>query len=433
MEAGVITRVTGREGTTITIQTTVDLSGSMLAVEDAILARVNEVGAIATQEGLKQFDVDGDPIVWGGIKWYSRGEEEKTYQTPYGEVSVERHLYQRAGGGQTYCPMEHGARIVHTATPRFAKMVSHKLAQSAALQVKSDLEENHGRSLSKLLIQDIGTFVATVTQAKEESWSYATPKLQTEIATVGIGIDGAIIRLNGPQWREAMAGSLSLYDVDGERQHTIYIGASPQHGKELFLQRMEREIAHLKDLYPKAVYVGIADGAKSNWTFLEQHVEHQIADFYHASEYLTDAADVIWNRLKDKGKRDAWLHAHCSQLKHEPDGVQAILKELKAIDVQRWPVARAEKLAACITYLTNQSPRMKYAEYQAAGMPIGSGVTEAACKTLVKQRLCRSGMQWSEKGAQAILSLRALVLTVSRWDQFWNKINQYGVPDLKTA
>jgi len=431
MEAEVVTQVMGREGTTITIQTTVDLSGSMLAVEDAILASVNEVGVIATQEGLKRFDGDGDPIVLGGIKWYSRAAEEKTYQTPYGEVSVERHLYQRAGGGQTYCPMEHGARIVHTATPRFAKMVSHKLAQSSALQVKSDLEENHGRALSKLLIQDIGTFVATVAQAKEESWSYAVPKLQAEIATVGIGIDGAIIRLCGPQWREAMTGSLSLYDADGQRQHTIYIGAAPQHGKELFIQRMEREIAHIKDLYPNAVYVGIADGAKCNWTFLAPHVEHQIADFYHASEYLADAADAIWSRPKDKGRRDAWLNAHCSQLKHEPNGVQAILKELQAIDVQRWPVARAEKLASCITYLANQSPRMKYSEYQAAGMPIGSGVTEAACKTLVKQRLCRSGMKWSEKGAQVILSLRALVLTASRWNQFWNKINQYGVPDLR--
>jgi hypothetical protein len=41
--------------------------------------------------------------------------------------------------------------------------------------------------------------------------------------------------------------------------------------------------------------------------------------------------------------------------------------------------------------------------------------------------LCGSGMRWKEKGAAAILSLRALVLTSTRWDQFWNKLNQYGV------
>ena len=52
-----------------------------------------------------------------------------------------------------------------------------------------------------------------------------------------------------------------------------------------------------------------------------------------------------------------------------------------------------------------------YSEYLEKKYPIGSGVTEAACKTLVKQRLCCSGMGWKEKGAGIILILRALVLT----------------------
>jgi len=251
-EAEMATQITAREGTVITIQTTLDLSGSMLTVEESILASVNEVGALATQEGLKGFDADGDPIMLGGIKWYSRGQLPKTYQTPYGEVQVQRHVYQRAGGGQTYCPLEHGARIVHTATPRFAKVVSHKLAQTSALQVRDDLQENHGRAVSKLLVQDLGAFVGTIVEAKEESWSYATPKLATPITTVGIGIDGTCVMLCGPQWREAMAGSLSLFDASGQRQHTIYIGAAPEHGKDAFHQRMQREIAHVKALYPQA-------------------------------------------------------------------------------------------------------------------------------------------------------------------------------------
>ncbi len=60
------------------------------------------------------------------------------------------------------------------------------------------------------------------------------------------------------------------------------------------------------------------------------------------------------------------------------------------------------------------------------GCTLECGVTEAACKTVIKQRLCGSGMRWKEKGAAAILSLRALVLTSTRWNQFWNKLNQYG-------
>ncbi len=53
-------------------------------------------------------------------------------------------------------------------------------------------------------------------------------------------------------------------------------------------------------------------------------------------------------------------------------------------------------------------------------------MTEAACKTLVKQRLCHSGMRWKEAGAQAVLSLRGLTHTDARWGQFWRKLDQYG-------
>ena len=64
----------------------------------------------------------------------------------------------------------------------------------------------------------------------------------------------------------------------------------------------------------------------------------------------------------------------------------------------------------------------------AAGEPIGTGMTEAACKVLVKQRLCGSGMKWKEAGAAAVLSLRCLSYTPERWSQFWAKIDRWGFP-----
>jgi hypothetical protein len=79
---------------------------------------------------------------------------------------------------------------------------------------------------------------------------------------------------------------------------------------------------------------------------------------------------------------------------------------------------QSKDLQECITYFGNHLHQMRYALYRDKGMPIGSGVTEAACKTLVKQRLCCSGMRWTPEGAQIILSLRALVLTENRWHQF---------------
>lgn len=82
-------------------------------------------------------------------------------------------------------------------------------------------------------------------------------------------------------------------------------------------------------------------------------------------------------------------------------------------------VAR-EALSKAETYFANHLTRMDYAGWKARGLPIGSGVTEAACKTPIKQRLCQSGMRWRIKASNAFISLRAIYLTPSHWDQFWN-------------
>jgi hypothetical protein len=417
--------ISGREGDRIKIEVTVDLSGSMLEAEESILRAVNAVGNVATGEALKRFDADGDPIVVGGAKWYSKGKLSKIYSTPYGVVSAERHVYQPAEGGKTFCPMDDRARIIRKATPRFAKIVSHKFARGAAAQVVEDLEQNHGRPCLKASLQDLATDVGTVVQTKEESWSYATPALG-KVATVGIGVDGTCMLICDQNWREAMTGSISLYDKDGERLHTIYVGAAPEYGKDRFFDRMRREIDHVRSLYPKALFVGIADGAKSNWDFLGPQIDEQVLDFYHASQYLGRAAAAICS----EPDREQWLADQCHSLKHKHHAAARILRDLEQAATAKMKPDHRTDLQACITYFGNHLHQMRYARYRENGIPIGSGVTEAACKTLVKQRLCCSGMRWTPEGAQIVLSLRALALTPSRWDQFWQKINQYGVPQI---
>jgi hypothetical protein len=349
----------------------------------------------------------------------------KIYSTPFGVVSAERHVYQPAEGGKTFCPMDDRARIIRKATPRFAKIVSHKFARGAAAQVVEDLEQNHGRPCLKASLQDLATHVGTVVQTKEESWSYATPALG-KVATVGIGVDGTCMLICDQNWREAMTGSISLYDKHGERLHTIYLGAAPEYGKERFFDRMQREIDHVRSLYPQALFVGIADGAKSNWDFLGAQIDEQVLDFYHASQYLARAAAAICSEQD----REQWLAEQCHSLKHKHHAAARILRDLEQAATAKMKPDHRTELQACITYFGNHLHQMRYARYGENGIPIGSGVTEAACKTLVKQRLCCSGMRWTPEGAQIVLSLRALALTPSRWDQFWQKIDQYGVPQI---
>ena len=191
---------------------------------------------------------------------------------------------------------------------------------------------------------------------------------------------------------------------------------------------MKQEIAQVKKTYPEALYVGIADGAKDNWSFLKQHTEKQTLDFYHATGYLKAVASAAFPR--SKVKRQDWLDSKCQELKHVEGAAYEILDEIKTFKNNKLSKVVKQSLDSSITYFENHKYEMNYTESIEKNLPIGSGVTEAACKTVVKQRLCQSGMKWIEKGAGIILSLRTLVLTKGRWEQFWDKINQYGLPIL---
>ena len=286
--------IIARTPTSFTLQVEVPYNDSMLDFEETLQERLNEAGVVATAEGLQQFDTDGSPITVGPVKFTTKGQVEKDYQTPYGVATVARHVYQSPQGGPTYCPLDRDARIVVSSTPRFAKIVSHKYAEFSSPRVQVDLEENHGRAVSRCLIQDVADAVAAAALAKEEDWSYALPKFEEPPATVAVSLDGTCTLMCEDGWRETMVGTLAFYDAEGERQHTIYLAATPEYGKAKFLGRLEAEIGRAKAKCPDAHYVGIADGAKGNWEFLGRHTDVQVTDFWHAAEYLGKAAVVLY-------------------------------------------------------------------------------------------------------------------------------------------
>ncbi len=419
--------IIARNGNELTIQITLQLSGSLLEMENTILDSCNEIGCLATTEALQKFDTDGSPIKWGDTKMTARDKDNKTYQTPYGSVQLERYVYQSSKGGRIYCPLEHNARIVRGATPKFAQQIAHKYANMNAPAVCQDLESNHHRKIAHSYLQAVSDWVGSIAQAKEELWEYDIPPLDEAITTVVVSLDGAYVLMRDDGYREAMVGNLSLYDVSGERLHTVYVGEAPEYGKGTFFQRLEKEIAKVKKHYPDALYLGIADGAKNNWSFLEQHTRRQLLDFFHVTEYLAQVSYAAYPGKTDKPKRALWLDERCKQLKHEPDAAETLISEMEKL-AQKNSLTKMvkEDLQAALTYFKNHRQMMGYAAHTAKNLPIGSGVTEAACKTLVKQRLCGSGMRWKDKGAKVILSLRALVQTKGRWQQFWDKIDQYG-------
>ena len=414
-------------GDKVTIQITIPKSNSILEMEEFIQSGVNEVGMLATQKALEHFDTDGSPIKFGDTKLTSKGQSPKEYQTPYGVAIVNRHVYQTSEGGTTYCPMEIDAKIIITSTPKFAKTLSSKYAEFGAGRVMIDLEQNHGRKVHKSFIQNVVDVVASVALIKEESWTYSHPKLEEKVASMSFGIDGTCVHMSDDGWRETMVGTLGFYNKNGDRLYTVYTAATPQYGKEKFLERMELEINRAKEIYPKAFTMGIADGAKSNWPFLEKHTDTQILDFFHAIEYLGKASETGFKASQSQEKAE-WMDDLCHKLKHNKSGPSNVIKAMEVLLQQKLSEEKIEKIQSAMTYFKNNKHRMAYAEQVNNNLPIGSGITEAACKVIVKQRLCSSGMRWKEEGAQAVLALRTLSYTTERWSQFWNKIDRYGLP-----
>ena len=420
-----------RQESSVTIQITIPLSRSMLETEEAIQQGLNQAGILASAEALKQFDTDGSPLQLGATRWTSKGQEPKTYQTPYGEAVVPRHVYQTGEGGVTFCPLERDARIILTATPRFAKQISHKYGEGPAARVVRDLLGNHGRSVSDCFVQDTAAAVAAVVQVKEEQWHYATPPLAQPITTIGIGVDGTCMFVVDDGQRQAMVGTISLYDKEGQRHHTLYVAATPQYGKEAFYQRMSSEIQHVRQLYPQAHTSGVADGSEDNGTFLRQYTDDECIDFYHATAYLDGVAKAVAPR--SPAARQAWLDDSCHKLKHEKGYATKLLAEMQSLPLAGLAETTQEELHKAQTYFGNHHEQMKYAERVAANLPIGSGVTEAACKTIIKMRMCRGGAKWKDEGATAVLSLRTLIYTEGRWEQFWAKVDRYGFPITSAA
>lgn len=416
--------VTRRDGDIIDVSFSVRLRGSMLDMEEAVQTALNGAGRAAMAEALALFDTDGSPIHLGATTFKTKGRFGQTYETPHGPVRVERHVYQNtATGGRTFCPLERDARMILNATPRYAMIVSGKYARMGADIMRRDLLESMGRPISRDYVKKIGDFVGALAQAKEAAWEYELPELERPVASVAVGLDGTCMLLREDGWRQAMCGSISLYDKDGGRLHTIYAGASPEYGKETFRERFGREVDRVKARHPAALYIGLADGAPDNWEFLEPRTDRQMLDFYHAREYVAKAAEAIHGYGT---RRREWEEDWSHRLKHTKGAARRLLGEMRAsLPGVREP--RCEELQRAVTYFTNHCPKMQYWRHTAEHLPIGSGVTEAACKTLIKQRLSCSGMRWKEAGASAVIAIRSLEMTEGRWEQFWQHVSQYGV------
>jgi len=149
--------------------------------------------------------------------------------------------------------------------------------------------------------------------------------------------------------------------------------------------------------------VVLADGLTYNWRIAQEQFPEavQILDWYHAVEHLHAVARVCLGEAGEAAK--TWVSARKDDLML--DAVTAVCHAIRSL-----PAATAEAEAVreqTVGYVEHNAARMRYGTFVKAGYQIASGVMEAACKTVVHQRVDQSGMHWRKETAEAVLALRA--------------------------
>lgn len=414
-------------------------SDSFEEFEEQLHRLMSEVETEAVGEELGRHDVDRATVVIDGVEHRRVVRCEQEYFTPAGPVRQIRSLYRAAPGEVAVSPMELSAGIVEGRwTPRAAKQALWFVAHLTPQAVEELYQRLGGLMPSKTSLDRLPKKVSRKWEHERKAYEARLRENDTipeKAESVGISLDGVMVPMKDGQRREKReeaaaegkrtrgsagyqevgCGTLTFYNRDGEMLSAIRLARMPEANKMTLKEMLTAELNWAQSRRPGLKVIRLADGAKDNWTFLDRlDVEGpRVLDFYHAAEHLAVALDAAYGEHSPKSRAQFEKLRHV--LRHDPKGADKVIRSLVHLRKEH-PTSKA--IARELEYFRKNRANMQYELLASAGLPIGTGVTEAACKTLATQRLKCSGMAWRDEGGQAILSLRSFIQS-GRFDAAW--------------
>lgn len=246
----------------------------------------------------------------------------------------------------------------------------------------------------------------------------------------------------GCAWHEASVGTLGFFNDEGVRLKTIYVARMPEPHKATTAATLEQELLAVLRERPELNIVFASDGAAAQWEALAQikkrlpdeHSGHTIdlVDAFHVAQYVQEAA----NAIEGTDSPDARVLAATwrETLKEHADGAEKVLRSMRGKLSSVPTQARQQELTSAINYIANQNEagRMNYADAIGRNYPIGTGITEAAAKTIVGTRMKRAGSRFSQHGGQTVMTFRTAVLS-ERFDALHRSLRQQYRQSVKEA
>ena len=386
---------------------------------------ISSAGAMGYQAFLKSYEVHEPSLEVGGEAYRFKRPVEKRYVTPFGPMILPRNMFQNKSDTKTHFPLDVAWGMV-------GEFMTVEVREAVLFSSAFVTPEE-----TKTLLEKSALFVPSATAIKH---------------VLAGSLDGANVLLNekgvkrgrpserptGEQrtitptaYKNAMVGSISFYGEVPEGERTPqrlachYTAHMPEDHAPTFKARFEAEMRDAQDkCEPGVVKLLLLDAARPLWNYVDNtplfdDYEKGI-DYCHTLEHLSKAGEALFG--KDSTPAKAWYDKYRKVLLENDTGAQSVIRSIDYhANTRKLSRAAHTDLDTQRTFFQRNRHRMPYAEFRRRGLPIGSGPVEAACKTLVKARLCRSGMRWSRQGGQHVLDLRTYVKS-NRWDAAWKKI-----------
>lgn len=314
-------------------------------------------------------------------------------------------------------------------TPRLAESVVRLGTWMPFARAAAELEHLLGLQISEASVRRLseraGASYVAVQEEEVARLEHELPAAPAGPALQLLSVDGAMVPLVGQQWTEVKTLALGEVKQEFNRQGERVIRAeelsyfSRCSEASVFARQALCE-TYRRGLERAARVSAVTDGAEWAQRFIDYHRVDavRILDFPHAAAHLAEAGRASFGEQSEQFP--VWLDEQRHELRHGSSAqVLADLSQLTAKDE-----AARSVIAQQVEYFEKRRALIRYAEFEQAGYPIGSGCVESANKLVVEARLKQAGMHWALGHVNPMLALRNVACN-DRWAEAWPQIVAY--------
>jgi hypothetical protein len=320
------------------------------------------------------------------------------------------------------------------ATPALLERVARLAVDHTQSEVRAWLAREHGVQWSNTRLraalagfrQALTPFMADLQKGRLLHWlARAQASRGRHRPVLAVGRDGIMVPMRQGSYQEASTATVSVYDRRRKRLGTVYLGQMPQAKQVTLTSHLTALLrAVLTDWpgpVPRLAYITDKGSAPDEYyRRVLNKLTHPrdgrplvwewVLDFYHVCGYIGTVADALFGA--ETAGAAQWFATMRRWLRERPQGAAHVLRSaMQRLGRRRMTKAQRAEFWKAYRYLRRHRRLLDYHGYRRRGLPIGSGVTEAACKTVFTQRFKRSGMRWHGESGQVILDLRVIYLS----------------------